>query len=200
MFYLKSEGIYSMEMDPQRLDDPAYRMEVFIALLQAHEQALRHYCVLRLGESIGDEVAQEVCEAVWLSLKRYQPEHTIRAWMFGIAIKKCLQAYRNRSRRATIAQEFVVDIRMQAHAMAPTDPQQRLLEQEQERLEQQRLWRLAACLERLPAEENIMVTLRYHRALPLREIATLLGIAEATVRQRLKRSLTHLRECISYDR
>ena len=43
----------NMDLDPQRLRDEEYRAAVFTALMQAHEDAIRHYCVLRLGEGRG---------------------------------------------------------------------------------------------------------------------------------------------------
>jgi RNA polymerase sigma-70 factor (ECF subfamily) len=188
-----------MDIDPQRLRDQEYRAAVFTALMRAHEAAIRHHCVLRLGEGVGDEVAQDVFVTAWETLTRFRQEGHVRAWLFGIAGKKCLQAFRNRSRRAAIAHEFVADIRAQAHGAVPETPEQTVLAQTQARLDHARLQRLADCLAGLRPADSVVLTLRYSRGLALREIAAVVGISEAAVRKRLRRVLQRLREMMHHD-
>jgi DNA-directed RNA polymerase specialized sigma24 family protein len=49
-----------MEIDLQRLHDEAYRDAVLTALLRDYQARVFRYCVTRLGEAYGEEVAQEV--------------------------------------------------------------------------------------------------------------------------------------------
>lgn len=189
-----------MEIDPQRLRDEDDRAAVVTALMQAHAAAIRHYCIRRLGDGAGEEVAQEVFVAAWSSLPRFRPEAgELRAWLFGIAAKKCLQAFRNRGRRAAITREFVAEIRSRVHAAAAETPEQTLLTQTHTHQELARLQWLADCLAQLRPADAMVLTLRYSRGLSLREVAAVIGKSEAAVRKRLLRVLVRLRETMPYD-
>jgi RNA polymerase sigma factor (sigma-70 family) len=56
--------------------------------------------------------------------------------------------------------------------------------------------RVARTLDRLPADERIVVALRYGVDLPAADIAALLGCPEGTVKSRLHRALRRLRDAL----
>ena len=111
-----------MEIDTKRLTDDAYRYEVLTTLVRDYQDGIMRYCVTRLGEDMGEEVAQEVFVTAWDTLPKFRQDAAITTWLFGIAKNKCAQAFRNRSRRQAMAQAFVVDIRHHAHAEEPATP------------------------------------------------------------------------------
>ena len=57
-----------MEIDAKRLTDDAYRYDVLTALVRDYQVGIMRYCVTRLGEDIGEEVAQEVFVTAWDTL------------------------------------------------------------------------------------------------------------------------------------
>src|SRR5256712_11004981 len=57
--------------------------------------------------------------------------------------------------------------------------------------------RLAGCLERLPAQWRVIITLRDVEALSYEEIAGLVGVVLGTVRSRLSRARLALRRCVA---
>ena len=120
-----------MEIDTKRLLDEAYREAVLTALVQAHQARIVGYCVTRLGEAIGEDVAQEAFVTAWEMLPKFRQDAAITTWLFGIAKNKCAQAFRNRSRRQAMAQAFVVDIRRHAHAEEPETPEHVVVERAQ---------------------------------------------------------------------
>jgi RNA polymerase sigma-70 factor (ECF subfamily) len=176
-----------MEIDAQRLTDDAYRYEVLTVLLREHQVGVMRYCVTRLGEDMGEEVAQEVFVTAWKTLPKFRQDAALSTWLFGIAKNKCAQAFRNRSRRQAMAQAFVVDIRHHAHAEEPETPEHVMVERAQ-------LARLAASLTALRDDERILLNLHYTKGLPIPELSELMGKSEAAVRKRLLRALQRLRK------
>ena len=104
-----------MEIDAQKLHDEAYRSQVFTVLIEEYQNRIFRYCVTRVGEGQGEEIAQEVFLTAWENLPKFRQESAIGTWLTGIAKNKCSQAFRNRSRRQTIAATFVDDIRYHTH-------------------------------------------------------------------------------------
>src|SRR5262249_55749838 len=74
-----------MEIDQQRLRDEDYRHDVLTALLRDHQEQIFRYCVTRLGEVAGEEVAQEVFLTAWESLPKFRQEASLATWLTGIA-------------------------------------------------------------------------------------------------------------------
>lgn len=175
-----------MEIEPQKLQDDAYRYEVFTTLLRDHQDRIFRYCVLRLGEGQGEEVAQEVFLTAWESLPKFRQDAAISTWLIGIAKYKCIQAFRNRTRRQSIVHTFVEDIRHQTHAEEGETPEHMLVDQTH-------FASLAEGLQQLREDERILLNLRYYKGLPVAEVAELVGKSEAAVRKRILRALQRLR-------
>ena len=174
-------------IDRQRLHDDAYRWEIVECLMQAHGTAIMQYCLTRLGEGLADDVTQEVFVAAWKMLPRYQPEAELKAWLYGIARNKCLQAYRNRARRQTIVRMFEEEIRKRAHAAGEPSPAD--CKSQTPRL----VW-LCDSLAKLRDIDRILLTLWYWKELQVAEIAEIMGKSEGAVRKRLYRAQQRLKE------
>lgn len=181
-----------MLIDRQSLKDEAYRSQVLEELFSAHRDRLFRYCVGRLGEIYGEEVAQDVFVSAWENLAKFRQDSTLETWLFGIAKNKCQQAVRNVVRRRTLSEQFLAEIRASAHAKASSPPGQQTLEQV-------RFIQLAAGLARLRDDERLLVNMRYTKGLSVAEIAELFGKTEAAVRKRLLRALRHLSELMNDD-
>ena len=179
-----------MEIDLRRLQDDTYRSEVLTALMRAQQDQLFRYCVVRLGEVYGEEVAQDVFVTAWESLPKFRHDAKIETWLVGIAKYKCAQAFRNRTRRQAIARTFAEDIRQQAHADTAGGTEHPAGVEEP-------LARLAHYMQQLRDDERILLNLRYIKALPVAEIAALVGKSEDAVRKRLLRTLQRLRQMMT---
>jgi RNA polymerase sigma-70 factor (ECF subfamily) len=174
-------------MDYERLHEEAYRWEIVVALMRDHGDALTRYCRTWLGEALAEEVTLEVFIAAFDMLPRYQPEATLRAWLFGIAKLKCLQEYRNRTRRQAIIEAHTEEIRAGTQGAAPSAPGESLEHK-------QLLARLKVSLDQLPREDRLLVILRYWRDLPLAEIAEMMRLSPRAIRKRLQRAEQCLKE------
>lgn len=184
-----------MKIDQQRLPDDAYRQEVLEALLREYQHRIFNYCVTRLDEALGEEVAQEVFVTAWETLPKFRGEAQLSTWLFGIAKHKCAQAFRNRARRAELMRRFGEDIRRQAHADPPGPSAPLAVEVERQQTHQ--LARLADNLNKLQEGERIVLILRYYKNLSVTEIVEIVGKSEAAVRKRLLRALHRLKEMMA---
>lgn len=161
---------------------------VLQTLIRKYGAAIVQYCRTRLGEGLAEEVAQEVFVAAWHKLAMAPPrQDALVEWLFGIARNKCRQAYRNRSRRYAIEHAFTAEIRDRAHAQGPVAPGEMEAAAEV-------CVRLHTCLGHLRAQDRIILILWYWKALPIREIATIMGKSEAAVRKQLTRAQQRLKE------
>ncbi len=181
-----------MVIDRPRLKDEAYRSEVLEGLFHTYRDRIFLYCVGRLGEIYGEEVAQDVFVSAWENLAKFRQDSTLETWLFGIAKKKCQQAARNVVRRRMLSKQFLEEIRASAHPEASPPLGQQTLEQA-------RFIQLAAGLARLQNDERLLVNMRYTKGLSVAEIAELFGKTEAAVRKRLLRALRHLSELMTDD-
>ena len=177
---------YTM-IDSSRMHDEVYRRGLIEALWRDYHMEIRAYCLARLHEGLAEEVTQEVFVAAWNGLPKYQPEQPLRAWLYGIAHKKCQQMYRNRTRRAEISQMFLEEIREQVHTEEAMTPEQQMAQAGH-------LKQLQDSLARLPSEERILLNLRYWRDLSMADIASIMGKSVPTLRKRLARAEQRLKE------
>ena len=174
-----------------RFQDPAIRRHVFDGLVRDNQDWIYRYCVNRLGELSGEEVAQEVFLAAWEGLAEFREEAKLETWLYGIAQNKCRQVLRNIRRREELAREFDQEIRINVHAALP-DP--RCTEPDPQAQQQQ----LEHGMRALQSEERLVLNLRYTKGLGVAEIAELMGKSEAAVRKQLLRSLQQLRKVVNH--
>jgi RNA polymerase sigma-70 factor (ECF subfamily) len=177
-----------MEIDQSRLrGDDDYRAEVYKRLVQEYLDGIWRFCVTRLGEVVGEDIAADVFLTAWENLPTFRQEAAPSTWLFGIAKNKCAQTLRDRARRRAILAQAMDEVRSGAHAMAPEMPEQQLAEQRQRR------W-LAESLARLRELDRLLVMVHYLKGLSIKEVAELTGLSEAAIRKRLLRALQRLRE------
>jgi RNA polymerase sigma-70 factor, ECF subfamily len=141
--------------------------------------------VLRVLRDPGhaEEVAQEVFVEVWRLAPRYRTERgSVRAWVATIAHRRAVdrvrseQASRDRQARA---ERQEIDVGEDVGVVVT------------ERLERERVRR---ALELLAPVQRQAVELAYYGGHTYREVATLLGTPEGTVKTRIRDGLIHLRD------
>ena len=73
----------------------------FGALVEAHRRELRAHCYRMLGSlQEADEMVQETFWRAWDRRETYAGRSTLRAWLYKIATNLCIDALRQRPRRA----------------------------------------------------------------------------------------------------
>lgn len=182
------------------LGDDRYRMAVTERLLQEYQNDVYLQCVRWLDPDYGEDVAQEVFLQAWQGLLRYRGDSAIKTWLFGIAKNECRKFLRDRNRHWRLREAWLVDIRKSAHGQEPASPEDQLRSAEEQEVERQQMARLAACIQRLPDRDGLLVRWRYLKDRSVSEISDFLDEKPDAVYKRLKRALQKLGKCMSNER
>lgn len=124
------------------------------------------------------DITQNVFVKVYLRIDTYKPGHNLFSWIYRIAVNESLNFLDGRNRRNALRYE------------PPTvqkTPEEDLGLDESSKLIQQ-------ALERMTVDQRVVIILKHLLLLPYREIATILGITEKTVKSRLFTARQILRE------
>jgi RNA polymerase sigma factor (sigma-70 family) len=167
------------------LDDP----RAFGAIFERHFDDLRRYLVRRAGTALGDELASETFVRAFDGRARFDAERgVVRAWLFGIAANLLRRRARSEERQ------------LRAYARCGADPLVDLLDGVPARVDARRSGpRLAAALADLSAGEREVVLLYAWAELSYDEIAAALDVRPGTVRSRLSRARTRLRNALERE-
>jgi RNA polymerase sigma-70 factor (ECF subfamily) len=161
------------------------------ALVRGYQHAIVGFCTNLLDDAaLGEEIAQEVFLAAYRAMPRFRGQASVRTWLFAIARKQCLQALRNRRRRRHLESAQRDVIATTAHRDPPLPPGED---------PEVQLQRVKQGLGQLNKAERALLIMRYKTALPLLDIAHILGTSVASVRRRLADALQHLREVMHHD-
>ena len=129
-----------------------------------------------------DDAVQDTFVAVWRTAARYERRGEVGAWIWGIGVRRLIDGLRRRPAPTV------------AYGGAETEPsaeEQALLGVEH--------GDLAGALNRLSPELRAVVQATVLDGLTTREAARLLGIPAGTVKTRMMRARTQLREELSYE-
>ena len=125
-----------------------------------------------------DDAVQDTFVAVWRSAKRYDGQGAVGAWIWGIGVRRLIDAIRRRPPSEFPAHERVTDV--------PSAEEQVLLDVAH--------GDLGGALDRLSPELRAVVQATVLDGLTTREAGQLLGIPAGTVKTRMLRARTQLRE------
>ena len=161
--------------------------EHFTVLFRRHAPHIQRYVVRRLGPDAADDIVAETFLLAFRQRNRYDPERAdARPWLYGIATNLI-----GRHRRA--------EVRLyRALARTGADP---VSEPFTDRIDDrvsagQASRQLAAALARLSAELRDTLLLAAWSDLSYEEIAVALGVPTGTVRSRLSRARSKLRQTL----
>jgi RNA polymerase sigma-70 factor (ECF subfamily) len=143
-----------------------------------HGASIGRLCMALLGsQSEADDATQETLLAAHAGFDGFRGEGSLRAWLFGIARRRCARVLERRGsakpEREEDADHRTADELLDARRRAESARQ--LLEQVR------------------PTEREALL-LRYTAELSFREVGEASGVDEATARKRVSRGLARLRE------
>lgn len=176
-------------------DDPRSDGELLIAVVDGDAGALRvlydrhaPWLALRLtrrcsDRGLVDEALQDTFLAVWRSPGSYRGTGEVAAWLWGIAMRRLVDALR----RQAVRPGLVASPRA-AREQTPSVEDQLLLGIEH--------GDLAGALQRLSPELRAVLQATVLDGLTTREAAAYLGIPAGTVKTRMQRARVQLREAL----
>jgi len=129
-----------------------------------------------------EELFQEVFLAVWAKRSLYRFPRPFKAWLFAIAINKCHEAWRSRSKLPLTREETG-----ELAVAADPSPEASAIATENAVL-------VANALGQLPPMQRSVVALRIWQGLSYAEIAGILDRTEDTVRSHMHHGLAGLRK------
>jgi RNA polymerase sigma-70 factor (ECF subfamily) len=134
-----------------------------------------------------EEVMQEVLLEVWRTAARFDPAAGSAAgWIMMLAHRRAVD--RVRSEHSAAQREL--------RAAVLTVDYDQVTEAVETSLEHERVRR---CLTTLTDLQREAVTLAYYQGYTYREVAELLGVAEGTVKTRMRDGLIRLRDCLGVE-
>jgi RNA polymerase sigma-70 factor (ECF subfamily) len=158
--------------------DPGESKVALVELFERYRQPIYAFFRRRLANPArAEELAQECFVALIQNAKRYEPRASFRSYLYGIAMRMTL-AERRKAGREVVENEKL-DARIDASTSSDT--------------RDGTIW-IRDALEKLTEQEREILMLREYEQLSYAEIGTLLGMPINTVRTRLFRARTALKE------
>ncbi|MBQ7713351.1 MAG: sigma-70 family RNA polymerase sigma factor [Oscillospiraceae bacterium] len=169
----------------RRGDEAAF--ETLIRLYEKRVYALcRRMC---RDEDDALEAAQDTFLAVWRGVGSFRADAAFSTWLYRLATNACLDVLRREKKRALDVSLDDGETPVEARSAAPS-PEEAL-----ERGETRRMVREA--LYALPDEQREVLLLRETEQLSYAEIAAVTGLALGTVRSRISRARSALRDALA---
>lgn len=171
----------------QRGDLPAFN-----ALVLRFQDAVFGLAARMLGSTeAAEDVTQDAFLAAWRSIDSFRGG-SFRSWLFTIAANRCRDEFRRRGRRPVTSLDAARDDPDRADLDPPDDDPLPEAVAEQGELRSA----LEALLRELPDDWREAVVLSDVEGLDYAEIAAVTGVALGTVKSRLSRARSRLRELI----
>ena len=160
------------------------RTEAVRLCARAHAATIGRLCMALTGsQAESDDLTQETFLAAHDALDRYRAEGSVRAWLLGIARRKCARQFERRGTRE--AKLYLVPA-----AEGSPDAEELVALQRRAAVARE------ALAEVRPSEREALV-LRYLSDLSYREVADACGIEEAAARKRVSRAIARLRMALA---
>jgi RNA polymerase sigma-70 factor, ECF subfamily len=168
----------------------------FTTLVRRHQTALYNFALRQIGaQAVAEEVVQEAFVRVVQNAAEFKHEARFTTWVYTILRNLCIDQLRRRALRRHPS----LDERSRGDEEGPT-----LLEQtadsrasvEREATGTELKERIARAVETLPEEQREVFLLREVSNLPFKEIATVTGVPENTVKSRMRYALERLQQAL----
>lgn len=160
--------------------------DAFEQLVEAYREPVFRLALRMCGNAAdAEEAAQEAFIAAWRGLPNFRGESKFSTWLYQLASHAAIDLLRREKRQ--IAAEDITEVNAPDNA---PDPQQRVEQSEQRQAVRDAIWQLTP-------EYRQIVVLRFLQELSYEEIGTALKLPVGTVKSRLNRARSQLKEILS---
>jgi len=171
-------------------------VRAFEQLLRRHKKPVFNFLWRQVGDrALAEELLQEVFLRVIKSASTYQEQAKFTTWLYTIARNLCVDAARRAGHRRTLsldAPQGGDPERTLGDGVA--DPSGNPSQQAMSRELRESIERAIAAL---PEEQREVFLMRERSGLPFKEIASIVGVPENTVKSRMRYALERLREALA---
>lgn len=163
-------------------------LNAFNALVLEYQSLVFSLCLRQLGQrQAAEDATQEAFIAAWQGLAGLRGP--FRPWLLRIAVNACTDELRRRGRRRSASLETALEEGMPEPPDKDPSPEKLALDAETRS-------KLEALLQKLPAEQRLVVVLCDVEGLDYAEIASILQTNLGTVKSRIARGRARLRELL----
>jgi RNA polymerase sigma factor (sigma-70 family) len=156
--------------------------DAYAVLVLRHARAAMRTAALLGAGSDAEDVVQEALVKAYRSLGSFRADRPFRPWLLRIVANEARNAHRSAVRRAGREERQARDLWAEL-----LDPAAAVVDREDQA-------RLLAAVAGLPEKHRRVVACRYLLELDEADTAVVLGLPRGTVKSRLSRGLTRLRE------
>jgi RNA polymerase sigma-70 factor (ECF subfamily) len=158
------------------------QLDAFEELVRRYEATAIRVASAVCGSSAAEDAVQEGFIRAFRSLDRFDDRRPFRPWLLRIVVNVAKNCLRAEHRYAHLVLRTPADTDPSGDAGIDAI------------LAAERRATLAAALARLPERDRVVLACRWFEGMSEREIATTLGLRPGTVKSRLSRAMTRLRE------
>jgi RNA polymerase sigma-70 factor (ECF subfamily) len=181
-------------MSPEQLlqqiangDQPAFRQ-----LYELFKDRVYNTCLSYMQQQAeAEEAAQDVFVEVYHSASKFQGKSSVSTWVYRIAVNKCLDRIRYKSRQkrfAFVSSLFHKDTGELIHDI-PSFEHPGVLTENKEKSAM-----LFAAIKQLPENQQTAFLLKQVEGLPQKDISTIMNLSEKAVESLLQRAKANLRK------
>ena len=167
--------------------------EAFEQLMEPLEQLVWRVCWHYIGNrETAEDCGQEAMIRIWRNLANYRGECALESWVYRIAANCCMDWLRKKKRDRSVSMEPMVEQGFDPADEAPGTEEQVVAKDERQRLRE--------AIAILPEDQREALILTKLEKVPYEEAARALGVSEGTVKSRVNRAKTRLKEILSAER
>lgn len=163
-------------------------MDAYEAMLRPHQDIAHRAAYLVTGNAAdAEDAVQEAFVKAWFALDSFDPGRSFRPWLLRIVTNEA------HNRRRAAARHVRLTLRAMDHATFTTAPSP-----EPGVVDAERSDALINAINQLPELDRLLITYRYFLDLTPAEMADTFGKPAGTIRSRLHRALTRLRQHLEH--
>ena len=167
--------------------------EAFGQLMEPLEQLIWRICWHYTGDrEASSDCGQDAMIRIWHSLDSYRGDRAFESWVYRIAANCCMDWLRKKKRDKSVSIEPIKEQGFDPADSSPGTEDQVVTKDEHRRL------REAIAL--LPEDQQEALVLTQLERVSYEEAARMLAVSEGTVKSRVNRAKTRLREILASER
>jgi RNA polymerase sigma-70 factor (ECF subfamily) len=169
--------------------------KAFERLLQRHKRPVYNFCMRMLGDrAAAEDALQEVFLRVVRSAKDWEQSAKVTTWLYTIARNHCIDALRKATHRKTASLDQTLQEGEEPGASLGdrvSDEQSVTPDRGAESLRLR--VKLTSAIASLSEDQREVFVMREYAGMPFKDIASIVGVPENTVKSRMRYALEHLR-------
>jgi len=167
--------------------------EAFEQLISPLEQLVWRICWHYTGNrEAAEDCGQETMIRIWRNLGNYRGDCALESWVYRIAANCCMDFLRKKKRDRSVSVEPLREQGFDPADSSPGTEEQVVAEDEHQRLRE--------AITQLPDEQREALIMTQLEKIPYEEAAQMLGVSEGTIKSRVNRAKTRLKEILSEER